>query len=35
MNTPKTEIIKKGIIVIQSLDNNEKQTGKELHDDIL
>ncbi len=35
MNTPDTEITHKGIIVIQSLKDNERKTGDELQKDIL
>ncbi len=35
MNTPDTEITHKGIIVIQSLKENERKTGDELQKDIL
>ncbi len=35
MNTPDTEITHNGIIVIQSLKDNERKTGDELHKDIL
>lgn len=35
MNTPDTEITQKGIIVIQSLKDNERKTGDELQKDIL
>lgn len=35
MNTPNTEIKKYGIIVIQSIPKNERQTGTELYKDIL
>ncbi|MCL3782692.1 hypothetical protein EMN47_20085 [Prolixibacteraceae bacterium JC049] len=35
MNTPDTEITSKGIIVIQSLNEDDKKTGDELHDDVL
>lgn len=35
MNNPETEITNKGIIVIQSLNDDERKTGDELHKDIL
>lgn len=35
MNTSETEIIHQGIIVIQSLRDNDRKTGDELHKDIL
>lgn len=35
MNTPNTEIKRYGIIVIQSIPKNERQTGTELYNDIL
>jgi len=35
MNQPNTDVKKNGIIVIESLKNNERKTGKELYDDKL
>jgi hypothetical protein len=35
MNKPETEIVRKGIIVIQSLGDYDRKTGKELYHDIL
>jgi len=35
MNTPSTEIKRWGIIVIQSIPKNERQTGDELYNDVL
>lgn len=35
MNTPKTEIKRWGIVIIQSLGQNDKKTGKDLFDDVI
>ena len=35
MNSPKTEIRRWGIVIIQSLGPNDKKTGKDLYDDVI